>query len=52
MAGSDQVSDPVFATPATFPGGAPKTGEKNNWRGLPILFGPAAILLLFFLPST
>ena len=49
MAGSDQVSDPVFATPATFPGGAPKTGEKNNWRGLLIFFGPAAILLLVFL---
>ena len=48
MASSD-VSDPVFATPATFPGGAPKTGEKNNWRGFLIFFGPAAILLLVFL---
>ena len=49
MAASDSVRDPVFATPATFPGGAPKTGEKNNWRGLLIFFGPAAILLLVFL---
>lgn len=48
MASSD-VSDPVFATPATFPEGAPKTGEKNNWRGFLIFFGPAAILLLIFL---
>ena len=43
------VGDPVFATPATFPEGAPKTGEKNNWRGLLIFFGPAAVLLLVFL---
>jgi alpha-glucoside transport system permease protein len=49
LAGPGSVDDPVFATPATFPGGAPKTGEKNNWRGLLIFFGPAAILLLVFL---
>jgi alpha-glucoside transport system permease protein len=46
---TDFGSDPVFATPATFPEGAPKTGEKNNWRGFFIFFGPAAILLLVFL---
>ena len=49
MAARSDVGDPVFATPATFPEGAPKTGEKNNWRGLLIFFGPAAVLLLVFL---
>jgi alpha-glucoside transport system permease protein len=48
-ASAPDLRDPVFATPATFPEGAPKTGEKNNWRGLLIFFGPAAILLLVFL---
>jgi alpha-glucoside transport system permease protein len=48
-ASAPDLRDPVFATPATFPGGAPKTGEKNNWRGLLIFFGPAAVLLLVFL---